>query len=125
MKVNSISGIHCHVADLEKTADFYGKIGFRRGKEQPGRITFYVNWFFVTFVAQDQVGDAEPKDEAGPQKGAGLLVYLKVDDLDEFYEGVVKSGMKPAGKPQKGSQGGREFMLRDPDGYKLVFFEKK
>jgi predicted enzyme related to lactoylglutathione lyase len=119
MKVNSISGLHCHVADLEKTAEFYEKIGFRRGKEQSGRITFYVNWFFVTFVAQDD--DAELKSE----KGGGLLTYLKVDDLDEFYEGVVKSGMKPAGEPQKGSQGGREFMLRDPDGYKLVFFEKK
>jgi uncharacterized glyoxalase superfamily protein PhnB len=59
------------------------------------------------------------------EKGAGLLVHIKVDDLDAFYDGVVASGMTPAGEPRKRSGGGREFMLRDPDGYRLVFFEKK
>jgi hypothetical protein len=59
MKVNSISGITCYVRDLSKTAEFYEAIGFRRGKEEPDRITFYVNWFFVTFIAQDREADAE------------------------------------------------------------------
>jgi catechol 2,3-dioxygenase-like lactoylglutathione lyase family enzyme len=54
MQVNSISGLTCYVKDLARTAEFYETIGFRRGKEEPGRATFYVNWFFVTFVAQDQ-----------------------------------------------------------------------
>src|SRR5918996_862813 len=54
MKVNSISGITCYVEDISKTAEFYEAIGFRRGKEEPDRVTFYVNWFFVTFVAQDR-----------------------------------------------------------------------
>jgi hypothetical protein len=33
--------------------------------------------------------------------------------------------MKPASEPQARRKGGREFLLRDPDGYKLLFFEKK
>jgi hypothetical protein len=47
MKVNSISGITCYVKDLARTAEFYESIGFRRGKEEPGRLTMYVNWFFM------------------------------------------------------------------------------
>ena len=45
MKVNSISGLTCYVKDLARTADFYERIGFRRGKEETDRATFYVNWF--------------------------------------------------------------------------------
>jgi hypothetical protein len=41
VKVNSISGITCHVEDLARATEFYETIGFRRGKEEPDRVTFY------------------------------------------------------------------------------------
>jgi catechol 2,3-dioxygenase-like lactoylglutathione lyase family enzyme len=126
MKVNSISGITCHVEDLSRTAEFYETIGFRRGKEEPDRVTFYVNWFFVTFIAQDREEDAELRKEAEPPtKGAGLFLYIKVDDVEDFHKAVLSRGMKPAGEPRVQPSGSREFVLRDPDGYKLVFFQKK
>ena len=125
MKLNSISGITCYVEDVARTADFYEALGFRRGKEDVDRLTFYVNWFFVTFVKQDPDADAELDAEAALPKGAGLFLYVKVDDVDEFYNGVVAKRMNPASEPQKRPNGNREFILRDPDGYNLVFFEKK
>jgi catechol 2,3-dioxygenase-like lactoylglutathione lyase family enzyme len=125
MKLNSISGITCYVEDLAKTADFYEAIGFRAGKQEEDRLTFYVNWFFVTFIAQDREEDAEMRTEAElPNKGSGLSTYVKVDDLDAYYNALVSKGLKPASDPQV-RHGNREFALRDPDGYKLVFFEKK
>ena len=79
MKLNSISGITCYVEDLSRTAEFYEAIGFRRGKEEPDRVTFYVNWFFVTFVAQDREDDAElrrpsfrPRDPACPSTSRSM-----------------------------------------------------
>ena len=126
MKPNSISGITCYVKDLSKTAQFYESLGFRRGKEEPDRATFYVNWFFVTFIAQDREDDAELRKEAElPDKGAGMFLYVKVDDLEEFHNAVVAEGMKPDGEPEVRASGNREFVLRDPDGYKLAFFQKK
>jgi catechol 2,3-dioxygenase-like lactoylglutathione lyase family enzyme len=126
MKLNSISGINCYVQDLARTAEFYETLGFRRGKEESDRLTFYVNWFFVTFTSEDQDEDAELQSGARlANRGAGLFLHLKVDDIEDFYNGVVSKGMNPAGEPEKRRGGGREFMLRDPDGYKLVFFEKK
>jgi catechol 2,3-dioxygenase-like lactoylglutathione lyase family enzyme len=124
MKVNSISGITCYVEDLSRTAEFYEAIGFRRGKEEPGRATFYVNWFFVTFIARDQEDDPELRKEA-EAKGAGLLLYIKVDDVEEFHTAVLSKGMKPTSEPERRPSGNREFVLRDPDGYNLVFFQKK
>jgi NAD(P)H dehydrogenase (quinone) len=52
MTVNSISGITCQVADLGRSAEFYETIGFRRGKEEADRVTFYVNWFFLGLLTR-------------------------------------------------------------------------
>src|ERR671918_2639142 len=126
MKVNSISGITCYVQDLARTAEFYETIGFRRGKEEPDRVTFYVNWFSVTFIAQDEEKDAELRKEARlKRKGSGLFLNIKVDDVEDFHKAVLSSGMKPEGEPKLLPSGSREFLLRDPDGYQLVFFQKK
>src|SRR5688500_8880892 len=100
MKVNSVSGVTCYVEDLARTAEFYEAIGFRPGKREPDRLTFYVNWFFVTFVAQDREDDPESRREAElPNKGSGLYIYVKVDDLDEYHDAVVSKGLKPASEP--------------------------
>jgi catechol 2,3-dioxygenase-like lactoylglutathione lyase family enzyme len=117
MKVNSISGITCHVEDLAWAAEFYETIGFRRGKEEPDRVTFYVNWFFVTLVSRDE--------SEIPTKGAGQSLYVKVDDVEEFHKAALSKGLNPAGEPERQPSGNREFVLRDPDGYNLVFFQKK
>jgi catechol 2,3-dioxygenase-like lactoylglutathione lyase family enzyme len=75
MKPNSISGITCYVQDLAKTAAFYEALGFRRGKDEPDRVTFYVNWFFVTFIAQAREEDPEFRREAElPNRGSGLYL---------------------------------------------------
>jgi catechol 2,3-dioxygenase-like lactoylglutathione lyase family enzyme len=125
MKPNSISGISCYVEDLSRTAEFYEALGFRRGKEESDRVTFYVNWFFVTFVAQDQEDDSELREAELSNKGAGQFLHVKVDDVEDFYKGVRSNGMQPEAEPQLRASGNRDFVLRDPDGYKLVFFQKK
>jgi hypothetical protein len=38
---------------------------------------------------------------------------------------VLAKGMKSLGEPEVRPSGNREFILRDPDGYKLAFFQKK
>jgi hypothetical protein len=64
VKVNSISGVSCIVKDLDKTAEFYQALGFRLGNREPDHVTCYVNWFWVTFLAQDKQEDQERKKEA-------------------------------------------------------------
>ena len=116
MKISSISGLTYAVSDLEKTAEFYETLGFRLGKRDDRQITCYVNWFWVTFTTDQDKGDAAP--------GSGPTLYLKVDDIDDFYGAVLANGFTPSTEPRKDRSGRREFLLLDPDGNQLAFFAK-
>lgn len=125
MEMKSISGFTCYVSDLAATAQFYEALGFRFGNQEPDTITIYLNWFSVKFVAIASEDSSEFIKEATiVPKGAGMYINIKVDNVDEFYEGVLAKGLKPSSKPRDWPWGNREFVLRDPDGYKLVFFQK-
>jgi uncharacterized glyoxalase superfamily protein PhnB len=80
----------------------------------------------VTFVAGDsESGSAFREELQAAHRGVGVATHIKVDDIDETYRSVPAAGMNPVGEPEKRASGTREFALRDPDGYKLLFFCEK
>jgi catechol 2,3-dioxygenase-like lactoylglutathione lyase family enzyme len=116
MKISSISGLVYPVRELDKAAEFYETLGFRLGKRDDRQLTVYVNWFWLTLTTDHDRATAAP--DTGP------ALYLKVDDLDDFYGAVLAHGLTPATEPRKDRSGRREFLLHDPDGNRLVFFTK-
>ena len=116
MKPKSVSALVYKVVDMDKTLKFYEGLGFRVAKNDEGRMaTVYVNWFSMEFHLANDIDDG-PKD--------GPLVLVRVN-VDEFYKAVVDDGYQPESELQKTVNGRREFSLRDPNGYLMVFFEKK
>ena len=125
MKMKSVAGIVCYVKDIEKTAEFYTSLGFTKEKHELDHVSIRLNWFWIDFHPQDKEDKPEFQKEATlANKGAGMFLYINVEDVDEFYEGVIAKGLKPSSTPRDWPWGNREFVLRDPDGYKLVFFKK-
>jgi hypothetical protein len=45
--------------------------------------------------------------------------------VEDSYNELLAKGLKPAGEPKERVRGIREFLIHDPDGYKLIFFRKK
>lgn len=126
MTMKSVSGIICLVNDLEKTTKFYEALGFDFKRTEPGVFAVaYLNWFWIEFLLIEKVMTKDFKEDikASP-KGAGQYTHISVDDVDEFYQGVLRKGFAPSSEPQDFPWGRREFVLSDPDGYKLVFFSK-
>jgi len=127
--IKSISAFLLCVKDLEKTREFYEKLGFRFASNTEDYLKAYINWFWVEFVPLDKVEESVFKKESDIEKsehrGSGIFIELSVDNVDEFYEEVKEKGLKSASEPRDWPWGRREFVLRDPDGYKLVFFTKK
>jgi catechol 2,3-dioxygenase-like lactoylglutathione lyase family enzyme len=113
MSIKSISGLVFHVKNLNAAKGFYEKLGFKFASNTEGYLKAYINWFWVEFYE----GEAD--------KGAQAYTQLSVGDVDEFYKELVSKGMKPDGEPKDIPAGRREFLLTDPDGYKLIFFTKK
>jgi uncharacterized glyoxalase superfamily protein PhnB len=126
MKIKSVSGITCYAKNLAKTAQFYEVLGFEIRKREEDHITAYSNWFWIDFIAMSkEVRPAFKKDVQSSEKGTGTFIYLSVDDVDAVHKELVAKGLKPSGEPRDSPWGNREFMLRDPNGYRLVIFKRK
>jgi catechol 2,3-dioxygenase-like lactoylglutathione lyase family enzyme len=126
MKMKSIAGITCYVKDLDKTINFYENLGFLFRKKETNHATAYLNWFWIDFISIESEDKPKFLKEAkATNKGAGMFIYINVDDIDGFYEEVIANEFKPSSEPRDWPWGNREFALRDPDGYKLVFFKRK
>lgn len=126
MKIKSVSGITCYVKNLNKTVKFYETLGFETKKKDAVHATLYSNWFWMDFLTITKNEREEfTKGADLDNKGAGIFLYLGVDNVDEFHKNILAQGLKPSTKPQDQPWGNREFILRDPDGYNLVIFKRK
>lgn len=124
--LKSVSGLSLYVADAKKSANFYKKLGFR--VDTKGGVTkAFMNWFWIQLnenKTAENLGPEFEKEAFAKQKGAGLYIGCAVDEIDTYYASLKKKGLKPSSKPRDWPWGNREFVVRDPDGYKLVFFQK-
>lgn len=104
-------------SDLNKTAKFYELIGFDVQKSDDAvRVKMGdVNLVFMNKVTIDQEAQTKPR-------GLGLYFYFEVEDVDTYYKSLVNKGVQPSSEPRSWPWGKREFALRDPDGYKLIFY---
>ncbi|MDE1865204.1 MAG: VOC family protein [Candidatus Micrarchaeota archaeon] len=124
--MGNVSGVVCYVKNINRTAEFYEALGFRIDKREPDHLSVSLDQFWMDFHPQDKEDKPEFQKEANlGNKGAGLFLYISVDDVDEFYNGLISKGLEPSSKPRDWPWGNREFAIRDPDGYKLVFFKSK
>jgi uncharacterized glyoxalase superfamily protein PhnB len=62
------------------------------------------------------------KEFTANKPGVGVFVYVTVPDVDAFHAGLVKKGVKGLAAPKSQFYGIRDFELKDPDGYRLMFY---
>ena len=82
---------------------------------------------FGTRVFADTVSDLQAKiDERNAQikqlQDEINQYNIEVDNADEHFELVKKNGVVPRTEPKTWDWGKREFVVKDPDGYKFVFY---
>lgn len=121
--MNKVAGIVAYVKDTVNTAAFYEKLGFTFDTRKPDHISVHLADFWLDFHPQDQEDKPEFQQEANLEpKGAGLFLYIKVENIDDFYQNLLTQNLTPSSQPRDWPWGNREFIIRDPDGYKLVFY---
>ena|SRR5690606_3343981 len=120
--MSNIKRIHSNLylaSNPEATADFYRALGFDVNFES-GTVRIKLNDFTLAFMDEKQ---AEIDNETGVvPKGAGIYTYVETADVDRHYEAVKANGVVPSSEPKDWSWGKREFAVKDPDGYKIIFY---
>lgn len=126
MKIKCAAGITLLVKDVAVSADFYESLGFTIRLKEPDRATAYLNWFWIDLLpVKSESRQSFKADARSGQKGKGEFLCLSVHKVDAVYEELLAKGFEPAAEPMDSPQGNREFLVLDPDGYRLVTFKRK
>jgi catechol 2,3-dioxygenase-like lactoylglutathione lyase family enzyme len=107
------------VKDIKRTAEFYKKLGFEVSEsEDAARIK--IGDFTLAFMDESKV---QIDKEAGMEpKGIGIFTYVETDDVDGQFKFIKENGITPSSEPKDWPWGKREFAVKDPDGYKIIFY---
>lgn len=118
-----VSNILLWVQENKLSEKFYKKLGFEITTSTAGYSEIKLGSFEIVLVnMRDE--DEFAGDSLSGEKGKGMYIYIHVDDADTEYDRQIRLGLKPATKPRDWEWGNREFILKDPDGYKICFWHK-
>lgn len=104
------------VQDLDRSARYYREVlGFTEDPiTSPG-------WCFLSLggfhVMLGECRDEMPAEATGNHS---WFIHLLVDDVDGFHRDIRARGAEILGPPADRSYGLREFILRTPDGHRMV-----
>lgn len=105
--------------NLDTTVEFYKKLGFEIQKSgDTARIK--MGDFTLAFIDENKT---PIKNDSGKEpKGLGVFTYIEVENVDEYFKSLQDRGIKTSSEPRDWPWGKREFAVKDPDGYKLIFY---
>lgn len=118
--LKSLDSILLYVADPKKSAEFYRALGFEVTEAEDYSIA-KLNWFTIRCQDKNKVKFTEESNVE--PKGAGVYIYIQVENIDAYYKSLNAKNLKPSSEPRDWPWGNREFVIRDPDRYKLVFYQ--
>lgn len=111
------------VQENKLSEKFYKKIGFDVVKSDDSHSKVQLGDFAIVLVnMRDE--DEFSNDSMSGNKGRGMYVQIETDDVDETYKSLLSRGIEVATKPRDWPWDNREFIVKDPDGYKLCFWQK-
>ncbi len=107
-------------SSLRETKTFYESLGFRT---TPSADSLIVKLDNLKLLFLDQTKSAF-KINAKNKKGEGVFIYIKTN-VDEMFANLKDKGLNPSSKPKNWPWGNREFVIKDPDGYSVVFYKTR
>ena len=117
-----ITGVVLWVQDNTLSVKFYKKIGFTIAASTDRATVAELGSFQVQLVSMRDEPEFN-RDSLSADKGRGMYLYIQTDDVDALHTQFASSGITPYTAPRDWPWGNREFIVKDPDGYKLCFWQ--
>lgn len=110
------------VQENKLSEKFYKRLGFNVAQSDDEHSLMVLSSFGIDLVS---MRDEKPftSDSMSGDKGRGMYIYIQVDNVDLVYHELLTKGIRPYTKPKDWPWGSREFITKDPDGYKLCFYQ--
>jgi len=118
-----ITNLLLWVQENKLSEKFYKKLGFEALQSDDKHSLVALGGFKIDLVSMRDE-DQFNRDSMSVDKGRGMYIYINVDDVDAKYSELSEKGFRPYSEPKDWPWGNREFILKDPDGYKLCFWQK-
>ena len=119
------------VTNLEKSLEFYKTAGFKIQYERPENLFACISLKEIQFMLQEVTND--DKWNLAPliyPFGNGINFQLEIDNLDEIYNKFKNNNYTISFDIEENWYrqnnkllGNKEFLIQDPDGYLLRFYE--
>ena len=119
------------VTNLEDSLKFYKTIGFKIEYDRPENKFLFISLGEIQFMLQE-ISDND-KWSVAPLTypfGNGINFQLEVNNLDEIYNNLKSANYEITFDIEENWYrqddkllGNKEFLIQDPDGYLLRFFE--
>lgn len=111
------------VQDVEKSSAWYQKLLQCNSSHGGSTFEMLTDEEGEIFLCLHKWGEHEHPTLSSPkiQAGNGLILYLKVEDLDKAWKNAQELNAKIEGPPSLNPNSGKkQFCLRDLDGYYLM-----
>lgn len=117
-----ITNLVLWVQENKLSEKFYKKLGFEVVQSDDDHSLVSLTGFALNLVS---MRDEKPftNDSMSGDKGRGVYIYIRVDDVDLACQELLAKGIKLHTQPKDWRWGNREFIIKDPDGYKLCFYQ--
>jgi uncharacterized glyoxalase superfamily protein PhnB len=118
-----VTGLVYWVLDNKISEKFYKKLGFDILESDEGHSLVKLGDFEISLVGIRDESEFR-NDAMTSEKGKGSYLYIQVEDVDRLYEKVSLLKLNSYSAPRDWEWGNREFIVKDPDGYKICFWQK-
>ncbi len=117
-----ITGLVLWRQDNTLSIKFYKKLGFEVIESNDRHSVVRLGEFKIYLVSMRDEPEFN-RDSLSSNKGRGMYLYIHVPDVDAMYADLKTRGIEPRTAPRDWDWGNREFIVKDPDGYKLCFWQ--
>lgn len=133
-------GVHIKVTNIKKSYKFYKALGFKevfaygpkefikQFKNIPSAPENYRGVTFEVGTSLLEIGDGhlavKPETFTEKIKSSKISAMLQVESIDPILKICQGNNIKIAVEPREFPWGTKEVVLKDPDGFVLVFIEK-
>jgi uncharacterized glyoxalase superfamily protein PhnB len=117
-----ITGLVLWVQDNTISVKFYKKLGFDVAESNDRHTAVQLGTFKLYLISMRDEEEFNG-DSLASDKGKGMYLYIRTNNIDGLYKQLVERGLALRTKPRNWDWGNREFVIKDPDGYKLCFWQ--